>query len=161
MVPDLDDYFGARRDGSRRVGAVLVVEVDDFGDVADLHGRDVAAEVLEVVGNRLGAMPGITPMHVNGVRFVLTGETLPSRLDALALARRVQRQVSRHIVVAGREVALSASIGVRVSSGDRDPTQLVLDATLALDEAKRRGRAESVLFTNELKERDDGARSDT
>jgi diguanylate cyclase (GGDEF)-like protein len=136
------------------VVAVLVVELDDFEDISDLYGEDVSAQVLRLVVERLSAVRSATAFHLSGVMFVLVADSLRSRFDALAVARRVQRRISHPIVVDGYEVALSASIGVRVSlDGARDPAELVLDAAFALEEAKRRGRGESVLFSVELRNR--------
>jgi len=136
------------------VVAVLVVELDDLEDVTDLYGEDVSGEVLRLVVERLTAVRGATAFHLSGVMFVVVADSLRSRFDALAVARRVQPHISQPIVVEGCEVALSASIGVRVSlDGVRDPAELVLDAAFALNEAKRRGRGESVLFSVELRNR--------
>ncbi len=134
--------------------AVLVVELDDFQDVTDLYGEDVCDAVMEQVAERLTALRGATAFHLHGDIFVVVAHSLRSRFGALAFARRVQRRISQPIVVEACEVALSASIGVRVSlDGARGPAELVLDAAFALDEAKRRGRGESVLFSVELRNR--------
>jgi len=136
------------------VVAVLVVSLDDFPDVADLYGEHVSNEVLGRVGERLTAVRRATAFHLHGDTFVVVAHALHSRFDALAVARRVQRRIAQPILVEGCEVALSASIGVRVTlDGARGPAELVLDAAFALEEARRRGRGESVLFSVELRNR--------
>jgi diguanylate cyclase (GGDEF)-like protein len=143
-----------RAEGGIEVVAVLVVDIDDFQDVTDLYGKHVSDATLGVVAERLTAVRGATAFHLDAHMFVVIADALRSAFDALAVARRVHRRISQPIVVEGCEVALSASIGVRVSlDGARDPAELVLDAGFALEEAKRRGRGESVLFSVELRDR--------
>jgi len=134
------------------VVAVLVAELDDFHDVIDFYGADVGGEVLRFVGQRLDAVRGATAYQLYGEIFVVIAGSLRSRFDALGVAERIQRRLSQPFSVEGCEVALSACIGVRVSlDGARDPAELVLDAAFALDEAKQRGRGETVLFAEELR----------
>jgi diguanylate cyclase (GGDEF)-like protein len=133
------------------LAAVLVIQLDDFQDVHDLYGEDAAFEVVVAVAERVAAVRGTTAFHLGDDMFIVVTGPLRSRFDALAVARRVQRRIAQPFAVDGREIGLSASIGVRVSlNGARDPAELVLDAGVALDEAKRRGRGETVLFSPEL-----------
>ncbi len=136
------------------VEAVLVVELDDFEDITDLYGEDAAFDVMVVVAERLTELRGASAFHLGDNVFVVVTGRLRSRFDALAVARRVQRRIAQPFAFDGCDVGLSASIGIRVAlTGARDPAELVLDAAFAVDVAKRRGRGESVLYTEELRDR--------
>jgi diguanylate cyclase (GGDEF)-like protein len=137
---------------SIQMAAVLVVEVDDIEHVPVHHGERVAAELIAVVAERLAAVRGTHAFHLGDDMFVVVTGPLRSRFDALAVARRVQRHIARPAEADEYEGGLSASIGIRVAA-DRitDTAELVLDAAFALDEAKRRGRGEAVLYTEQLR----------
>ncbi|MGI8695854.1 MAG: GGDEF domain-containing protein, partial [Mycobacteriales bacterium] len=129
-----------RRDG--RTLAVLVLDVDHFKAVNDLHGHlagdQVLAELAEVLRREL--RPSDTIGRFGGEEFVVAIPAGPSR--AMAIAGRLCQRIAGHVAeVAGQDVRITASIGVAMFGSDGyDATELLAAADRALYAAKAAGR---------------------
>ncbi len=137
--------------------AALLLDVDHFKVVNDSLGHDAGDVLLREVAARLRASvrEGDTVARFGGDEFVVVAEPECGDEAALALARRIEEALAPPVVINGREVHVSASIGVAVSRGERDSRGLLRDADTAAYWAKARGRARSELFDEELRRRAD------
>jgi EAL domain-containing protein (putative c-di-GMP-specific phosphodiesterase class I) len=72
---------------------------------------------------------------------------------ARSIADRLQAQIRRPLQLGGREIRLSASIGIALSHGDtyEHAFELLRDAEIALHQAKALGRARSINFDSEMR----------
>jgi two-component system, cell cycle response regulator len=124
----------ARRHGEHL--SLVLVDVDHFKRVNDVHGHQVGDDVLRHLGGRLrdAGRPMDLPARYGGEEFAVI---LPScgPEDALAVAERL-----RLAVVADAPVAITASAGVATLHGGMDADGLVTAADRALYAAKRAGR---------------------
>jgi predicted signal transduction protein with EAL and GGDEF domain len=94
-----------------------------------------------------------TAARLGGDEFVVAIDGLRSPADAGAVAERVLRLCARSFRLGGREVAMSASVGVVTSEwGHEDPAALLRDADIAMYEAKRAGRGRWVRFEPWMKD---------
>jgi diguanylate cyclase (GGDEF)-like protein len=137
--------------------AALLLDVDHFKVVNDSLGHDAGDVLLREVAARLRASvrEGDTVARFGGDEFVVVAEPECGDEAALTLARRIEEALAPPVVINGREVHVSASIGVAVSRGERDSRGLLRDADTAAYWAKARGRARSELFDEELRRRAD------
>jgi EAL domain-containing protein (putative c-di-GMP-specific phosphodiesterase class I) len=77
-----------------------------------------------------------------------------SEPDAVALADRVAERLSTPVSIAGRDVAVTASIGIVVADpAGTSPEDLLRDADTAMYQAKERGRARAQLFDAATRQR--------
>ncbi|MEV0129550.1 EAL domain-containing protein [Dactylosporangium sp. NPDC050688] len=93
-------------------GSVLLVELDRFESVADLHGPTVANAVLIEAARRLRTSAGRDdlPAHLGGAAFgVLTDAAL---VHAFALATRLATALAEPFHLPGHTVHLAADVGV-------------------------------------------------
>ncbi len=122
--------------------ALAIVDLDEFGELNDTFGtaagdavlEAMAARLTETVGDR-GALARIGSDEF-GVLMADTDTAGARRLAEELLAAVAARPVD----VAGASLSLSASAGVTLSD------DLLLHATEALAEAKRRGRGTVAVF---------------
>lgn len=139
-----------RRGGVARANdrcAVLVIEVDDFKRINELHGQGSGDRVLVDLGQVLSACVrgGDIVARWSGVSFLLVLPGLDES-GALELADRLRRRIAEHGFHADDDAPLriSASIGFasHLPRGqDDDGAQLTLDLTdAALQRSKRLGR---------------------
>ncbi len=133
---------------SRSVG-VLLVDLDRFKPVNDSLGHQVGDELLVMVGRRLQSCvrPEDTVARLGGDEFAVLIEDLEDTSDATAVAERIEEALRPSFELGERELVLTASIGVAVSStGQRDPDELLRSADIAMYQGKKTGKARYELF---------------
>jgi diguanylate cyclase (GGDEF)-like protein len=127
------------RDGGQL--AVLFVDVDDFKLINDHHGHAVGDEVLKGIARRVRAAARSSDIvgRLGGDELVVIAHPVNGVEDALSLARRIRKAVTRPVAEAA-SITPSISIGLAMGSGsDTTPGQLLHDADLAVYEAKAAG----------------------
>ncbi len=123
--------------------AVMLIDLDRFKPVNDIHGHAAGNAVLCAVADRLLEIlpPSSTAARVGGDEFVLL---LPAGLDHDALAELAQRIISearKPIPWNQGQVEVDATIGIAVVESDKqDPEALLHAADIAMYEGKREGR---------------------
>lgn len=91
----------------------LLLDVDHFKRVNDMHGHPVGDQVLREIARRIAAQiaPGMSALRWGGEEFLVAGSCAdPDRLAGLAEALRLSIAASP-LHTAGGTVSLSASIG--------------------------------------------------
>ncbi|MCL6517537.1 bifunctional diguanylate cyclase/phosphodiesterase [Alicyclobacillus sp.] len=121
--------------------AVLCLDLDQFRIVNYTLGHEAGDAVIRTVAHRLAECIGAAGScaHMGGDEFALYVRT--SDADTATWAERVLAAVEQPIPVVGREVRLTASLGIATTStSGRDANRLLCDAAAALHEAKEGGR---------------------
>jgi len=126
--------------------AVMFLDLDDFKTVNDSLGHVAGDELLARVGDRLVDVlrASDTPARFGGDEFaILIEETA----DPLGVAERILSMFKPRFIVAGREVGITASIGVAATtSRDVSAEELVGRADVAMYRAKVKGKNAYELF---------------
>lgn len=135
----LHQAFGAAHRGAAPF-AIHAIDLDRFRAVNDLFGRSAGDLLLREVAERLRRCTRETDLiaRLGGDDFaVLQGEVV----DAEMLASKIQRELARPYVLGGRELHMSASIGISsyVPGASIDPDAMLVQADLALCRAKEGG----------------------
>ncbi|QGG95300.1 diguanylate cyclase domain-containing protein [Actinomarinicola tropica] len=124
--------------------AVLFVDLDDFKPVNDTLGHDAGDEVLRVIATRFddnvrsrpGGRPDDLVCRLGGDEFAILLRDVDDAA-ASVVADRLTEVAAAPIDVGGREVRVSASIGVALSHpASEDPTAAVQRADQAMYRAK-------------------------
>ena len=137
----------AERGGSNL--AVLFLDLDRFKILNDTLGQEVGDRLLVEVGHRLAGClsPEDTVARLGGDEFALLLEDTSDLRGATALAEKVSAEIQRPFVVDGRDVLISASIGVALTGGgSMQPEEVLHNADLAMYQAKAEGRARYELY---------------
>jgi diguanylate cyclase (GGDEF)-like protein len=156
----LDDEMDLARRGNYPLG-LLMIDVDDFKQINDLHGHEVGNDVLRNVAYTLSttvrgadiiARAGDRPSAPVVARYggdefeiILPGAT---REGALATAKRLATLFKGQKFMCGpKRLKLSVSIGVAVYPLDApDTSELILRADEALYVAKQAGKGRAALW---------------
>jgi diguanylate cyclase (GGDEF)-like protein/PAS domain S-box-containing protein len=139
---------GAERSG--RV-AVCFVDLDGFKVVNDSLGHGIGDMLLAAIAQRLATClkPGDTVARFGGDEFTILMEHVDQPATAVRIGERIIRELRRPVMLADREVAVGASIGLAFGvPGDPRvrPDDLVREADTALYAAKSKGKGRVVVF---------------
>ena len=121
----------------------MFLDLDDFKEINDSLGHVAGDELLTQVADRLKDVlrASDTPARFGGDEFAILLEETADPEDTIRVAERIVGAFKRRFVVAGREVTMSASIGVAVTaSRDIKAEDLVGQADVAMYRAKVKGK---------------------
>ncbi len=141
----------ARRHG-RQVG-VMVLDLDRFKEVNDTLGHQAGDQLLMQVAARLASVTRGYDLlaRLGGDEFVIVVPSLEKVEDMAAVAIKVGQAVTEPVLLNGRAVHASASIGLAVFPGDGDELDTLLaHADLAMYQAKRAGRGGFMFYQGEF-----------
>jgi diguanylate cyclase (GGDEF)-like protein len=147
----MDRLAHAMRRRDRRPGGVvmLLMDLDRFKLINDAFGHAGGDELLRAVGERLQSClrDEDTLARFGGDEFALLFGELPGAAPATELAERLLQRFQAPFLIQGREVRVSASMGIATSQGGVIlPEDLLRNADVALYRAKAAGRARYVVF---------------
>jgi diguanylate cyclase (GGDEF)-like protein/PAS domain S-box-containing protein len=131
----------ARRTG--KLLAVVFIDLDRFKQINDTLGHEIGDAVLEQLGRRLekSMEPGDTLARMGGDEFTAVLTRCSSSEDADAYARRLMSAVREPCRMAGRELFVTASVGVSLFPRDGcDGATLLRNADTAMYAAKYSSR---------------------
>ena len=132
--------------------AVICLDLDGFKLVNDHYGRATGDLLLVRVAQHLRqtAPEHASVARLGGDEFALVIGNLPNMDEVDSLANRIMTVTEAPCEIEGRELALSASLGVTVFPFDNaDPETLLRHASQAMFQAKQSGRKRVHLFDAE------------
>lgn len=132
-------HLAQRRDARL---AVMLVDLDEFKQVNDVHGHRAGDAVLREVAMRLAACvrKADTLARQGGDEFVVVIPDLAKDIDGQVVAEKILRALQEPLRVEGAQVKLGASIGISLYPADaRDGEALLRNADAAMYRAKRAG----------------------
>ena len=142
-----------QRGASERLD-VLILDIDRFRYVNNVFTADLGDEVLRRVSEILRSVVGSAGIvgRIGGDEFGVIHRRDAHVPDATAIARAILQVLAQNTVVAGEDIATSASIGVASRPADGNDAQTLLkNAHIALSFAKSpQGRNTVRLFSPEM-----------
>ena len=132
-----------QRAGDRGTIGVLFLDLDDFKSINDSLGHSRGDEVLVETGRRLRGVlrPSDTVARLGGDEFAVLLDDVADQRIASGVAERILLALGPPVTVAGRDVDVTASIGVAVATPElNDADELVRAADLAMYAAKAGGK---------------------
>jgi diguanylate cyclase (GGDEF)-like protein/PAS domain S-box-containing protein len=135
--------------------ALLFVDLDRFKHINDSHGHGVGDAVLRTVAERLrgalrgrgdGARSRDSMARIGGDEFVALVNDVTHEQAAIGLARRLLEILRAPLMVEGRSLSVSGSIGVALYPRDgRDYDELIRLSDAAMYRAKGQGRGTALV----------------
>jgi diguanylate cyclase (GGDEF)-like protein len=141
---------------SGRVAGVMYVDLDNFKLINNTLGHLAGDRLLRDVAERLvGAVRhGDTVCRLGGDEFAVVLEALAVREDAGFVAEKLIQSLDAPFHVEGREIHVTASIGISICPDDgTEVDELLRHADSAMYVAKDRGRNTFQFFHSEMKSR--------
>ncbi|MGA2188696.1 MAG: EAL domain-containing protein [Steroidobacteraceae bacterium] len=144
--------------------ALLFLHLDRFKLVNDTLGHAAGDDLLIGLSRRLRkALPnsakrkraaGSLVARVNGDQFVYVACGIEGVAEAADIAERLRATLAAPYPIKGEELQSSVSIGIAMyEHASQDPQDLMRNANIALDEAKRSGVGSTVIFDQTMHDR--------
>jgi diguanylate cyclase (GGDEF)-like protein len=135
--------------------ALMIVDLDRFKEINDVHGHAAGDELLKATAARITALLSHSEFaaRLGGDEFVIvqTGRDQPG--SAARLADKLLAAFAKPVLLAGQPYHVGLTIGVSVYPRDgEDSRKLLANADLALYRAKEHGRARACFFTPDMDE---------
>ena len=138
---------------------LLFIDLDDFKAINDSWGHQGGDAVLRALAGRLttSSRKGDIVARLGGDEFALVMDDDEKTEDVAEMVPRLLEEIAQPIKLQGREVRVTASIGVAVYPVDgEDVTTLLKNADAAMYAAKQGGRNTFRFFAKRMNERAKG-----
>jgi diguanylate cyclase (GGDEF)-like protein len=152
----LEDRIGQAIEACRRAStrcAVLFVDLDRFKVVNDSLGHFFGDELLRSTGDRLQSTVRAedTVSRLGGDEFVVLLREVAGQDDAAVVAQKIGNVLSAPVVVHGRELCVTSSVGVAIfPEHGASARALITNADAAMYHVKKSGRNGSRLFAPDM-----------
>ncbi|HTJ69327.1 MAG TPA: EAL domain-containing protein [Actinospica sp.] len=122
--------------------AVVQLDLDNFRELNEVHGREFGDLILITTGNRLAQAPGVLEAarfesDAYAVLFELPDASPAACLD---VAEKIAAVVAEPFNLPAGQVRLTSCVGVAPGYGETRPEDVIRNARLALEAAKAAGR---------------------
>jgi len=156
FADEVERAVTAIRQAPGKETALLIINVDRFKLINESMGHVSGDELLIAIGRRLMSCtpPGNLVARLASDEFAILMREIDNLSEALAVAARIQSEMSTMFVVSNQELFTSISIGIattRASGCDADT--LLRDADFAMHQAKSRGGAHTEVYHDGLHRR--------
>ena len=152
LVETLNEALRAATRTSHTVAA-LFVDLDRFKRVNDAFGHSGGDELLVAFTKRISGVLRAFDVatRTGGDEFVVVCSQIASVREAVQVARRISATLREPFEINGREVFVSASIGIAIAGPTSTADALVRDADVAAYRAKDLGRDRIEVFDEALR----------
>jgi diguanylate cyclase (GGDEF)-like protein len=136
--------------------AVLFIDLDEFKVVNDSLGHGAGDKLLVELGTRLrqAIRPSDTIARFGGDEFVVLCEDIGDARDGVAVGQRIVEATAAPFELEGREMYVTASVGIAIASADDStPETLLRDSDAAMYRAKDLGRGRVEVFDEAMRAR--------
>ncbi len=152
----LTQTLGSELQTSRKSGegfALHFLDLDRFKGINDVLGHSVGDRVLATVGRNLNDIVRETDTvaRLGGDEFAIVQTGITGPADAAGLAERLIEAAGRPVDVDGKQIELTASVGITICPDDgSDADGLLKNADLAMYQAKAEGGRSFKFFSSEM-----------
>jgi len=133
--------------------AVLFFDLDNFKVINDSLGHEAGDTLLMEVAHRMKHVlrPSDTVARMGGDEFTILLEEARTAEDAIHVAERIRKALAQPLLLGSREIFISASIGIAMSTDSAlDADGLLRDADTAMYVAKAHGKTGYVVFDRSM-----------
>ena len=132
--------------------SVFFLDLDNFKTVNDSLGHAAGDRLLIEAARRLSACVRECDLiaRLGGDEFAVLVEDAVEESEALVVAGRMATALANPFMLGGKEVFVSASIGLSRTTAGETSDELVRNADVAMYAAKTRGKGQCVLFEPQM-----------
>ena len=152
LFADRIEHAIARQARAEASVAVVVGDLDGFKTINDSLGHTAGDQLLVAAAQRLQNQlrPGDTAARLGGDEFAVLLEDVAGVEEVEALAGRLLEVFTEPYAIAGKQLLVTASLGVAVNRPGDGAEELVRNADMAMYLAKSAGKACSRVYEPEM-----------
>jgi diguanylate cyclase (GGDEF)-like protein/PAS domain S-box-containing protein len=152
LFRDRVEHALTRAQRGESCAAVMFLDVDNFKNINDSLGHDAGDRLLQAVAQRIvqTSRASDTVARLGGDEFGVLLEGIKSAGDAKRIADSLIESLGAPFSLDGREVRVTASVGVAFSATDSSAKALLSNADLAMYHAKAAGKNRHVSFQPQM-----------
>ncbi|MGH8288418.1 MAG: putative bifunctional diguanylate cyclase/phosphodiesterase [Steroidobacteraceae bacterium] len=141
-----------RAQRGERCAAVLFLDVDNFKNINDSLGHDAGDRLLQAVAQRIvqTSRSSDTVARLGGDEFGVLLEGIRTTPEVQLIADALIKSLGAPFALDGRDVRVTASVGVAFSTIDSSAKALLSNADLAMYHAKAAGKNRHVIFQPQM-----------
>lgn len=143
----------ARAEYSRKLVAVMAVDIDRFKSINEVYGIDAGDSVLREVAKRLlsSVREGDTIARLGNDDFGVLLIDIADSSDIILVIDKIMKNVSCPVQFNVKDIMLTLSAGISVYPDDgNDASSLMKNSDLALAKAKQQGRKNYQFYTQDM-----------
>ncbi|HVS25834.1 MAG TPA: diguanylate cyclase [Burkholderiales bacterium] len=141
----------AKRDG--KMLALMFLDLDRFKEINDTLGHTIGDEVLQATAGLLreSLRDVDTIARLGGDEFTIILENITHEDQVTTVAEKIRKAFADSIVIQGREIFVTASIGITLYPRDAEDIDALLQtADIAMYRAKEEGRNTHEFYAHEM-----------
>jgi diguanylate cyclase (GGDEF)-like protein len=144
----------------KKMLAILFIDLDLFKEINDLYGHEAGDMVLQAISLRLISCvrESDTVARMGGDEFIILLPIIDHEQDAMLVANKIVDAVVKPVLLENYKnipllnLHVSASIGISIyPQHGKDEKLLVINADIAMYEAKRNGKNQSQVFHSRMR----------
>ncbi len=135
--------------------SVIMIDLDGYKDINENYGHDIGDNLLIKIGNALKTYSDENHMVIGrygGDEFIMLYKSMWLYEDS-EIITGIVKLFHKKFNCDNVSILMSASIGISNSDGETTPAQHVLNAEIAMYEAKNRGKNMVFVFADDMKEK--------
>ncbi|MDP3088321.1 MAG: diguanylate cyclase [Methylotenera sp.] len=135
--------------------AVMFIDLDLFKEINDLYGHETGDIVLKKVSRQLVSCvrESDTVARMGGDEFVVLLPIIDNETDVILVADKILDSVAKPIKVEKLNLHVTCSIGIAIyPQHGKDEKLLVINADMAMYQAKKGGKNQAKFFDETMKE---------
>lgn len=127
---------------------ILFLDLDNFKNVNDSLGHAAGDRLLVEAARRLASSVRDSDLlaRLSGDEFAVLVENSHDQAESLEIAERIRVSLARPFLLSGKEVFVTASVGIAQTAHGETADDLVRNADVAMYVAKTRGKGQAVVF---------------
>jgi diguanylate cyclase (GGDEF)-like protein/PAS domain S-box-containing protein len=139
---------------NRTCVAVMFLDLDNFKNINDSLGHDAGDRLLRSVAQRIASSSrsSDTVARLGGDEFAVLLEGVASIADVEGMAEALIKILDRPFALEGRQVRVSASVGIASSADETGAEALLSNADIAMYQAKAAGKNRHVTFHRRMQD---------
>ncbi|MDD3225687.1 MAG: bifunctional diguanylate cyclase/phosphodiesterase [Clostridium sp.] len=150
---DINKFSQKNKDA---IGAVLVVDIDNFKYINDVFGNGFGDKIIIEIGKKLSFLlkDGSSIYKVEDDEFIILIENFDFIKEVEYLAEKIISSMKRSIDINGNKVVITVSIGISIYTASlKNSDELIKKAYIALYSAKKNGKNRFSIFDNFVNEK--------
>ncbi|MFK8182817.1 MAG: putative bifunctional diguanylate cyclase/phosphodiesterase [Phormidesmis sp.] len=154
FLSELETLFEASQWSNTNPFALVILNLDRFQLLNNSLGTEIGDQVLIAVADRIREClrEFDIPVRLSSDEFAIVLGQITGEHTATAIAQRILTSINAPFIINGSKTYFTASVGIALSAPwYRHSRDLLRDANIAMQEAKRKHRGSYVVFDRDMR----------